>query len=117
MGLAVTETDAAGTPIAAGADLPTEVTVEMHDVYFDPSQFSIPADTDVTLTLPNLGAAVHNFNSDANLNPSDPNIHSGDVMPGDSVTLTINLPAGQWLFYCSIPGHAAAGMAGIITAV
>jgi outer membrane protein assembly factor BamB len=117
MGPAIADTAGAGTPAAAEADLPTDVTVEMRDIFFDPSQFSIPADTDVALTLPNLGAAVHNFNVDANLNPSDPNIHSGDVNPGDTVTLTINLPSGKWLFYCNIPGHAAAGMAGIITAV
>jgi glucose dehydrogenase/uncharacterized cupredoxin-like copper-binding protein len=116
MGPAI-ESAGPGTPAAAGANLATEVTIALRDIYFDPSTFTIAADTDVTLTLPNLGAAVHNFNIDANANPSDPNIHSGDVNPGETATLTLNLPAGKWFFYCSIPGHANAGMVGIITVV
>jgi glucose dehydrogenase/uncharacterized cupredoxin-like copper-binding protein len=116
MGPAI-ESTGPGTPAAAGAGLMTEVTIGLRDIYFDPSTFSIPADTDVTLTISNLGAAIHNFNIDANANPSDPNIHSGDVNPGETVTLTINLPTGKWFFYCSIPGHVAAGMVGIVTVV
>ncbi len=114
MGPAI-ESAGPGTPAAAG--LATDLTIALRDIFFDPSTFSMPADTDVTLTIPNLGAAVHNFNIDANANPSDPNIHSGDVNPGETATLTINLPAGKWFFYCNIPGHANAGMVGIITVV
>ena len=113
MGPAI-ESAGPGTPTAGQT---TEVTISLRDIYFDPSTFSMPADTDVTLTISNLGAAVHNFNIDGNANPSDPNIHSGDVLPGDTTTLTINLPTGKWFYYCNIPGHVAAGMVGIITVV
>jgi glucose dehydrogenase/plastocyanin len=109
--------EAAGPGTPAAGSLVTEISIGLRDIYFDPSTFSIAADTDVTLTISNLGAAVHNFNIDGNANPSDPDIHSGDVEPGETVTLTINLPAGKWFFYCNIPGHANAGMVGIITVV
>jgi Cu-Zn family superoxide dismutase len=107
-------TPEAGTPVG---DLQTELTVEMVDIDFNPNDFSIPANTDVTITLPNNGAAVHNFNVDGKNNPSDPGIRSGDVQPGDSATVTVNLPPGEWYYYCSIPGHEAAGMYGTITVV
>lgn len=95
----------------------SEVTVEMVDIRFEPNEFSIPADTDVTVRLPNAGAAAHNFNIDGKNNPSDPGIHSGDLPPGEETTVTLNLPAGDWYYYCSIPGHEAAGMHGIVHVV
>ncbi|MBW3634316.1 MAG: cupredoxin domain-containing protein, partial [Chloroflexi bacterium] len=38
--------------------------VVSYDIYFEPAEFSIPADTDVTVVLPNNGAAPHNFSID-----------------------------------------------------
>jgi nitrite reductase (NO-forming) len=91
------------TPVAA-----TEVTVEMVDIDFNPNEFTIPAHTDVTVRLPNLGQIVHNFNVD----PLD--IQSGDVPPGGETTVTINAAAGDYEYYCSIPGHRQAGMVGAL---
>lgn len=109
-------TPAAASPVADGqqGQAQSAVTVEMVDVDFNPNEFAIPADTDVTVTLPNNGAAVHNFNIDGKNNPSDPGIHSGDVPPGNETTVTVNLPPGDWYYYCSIPGHEAAGMFGTV---
>lgn len=106
------------SPVATPGATPgagDEVTVEMVDIDFNPNEFTIPADTDVTVRLPNLGAAVHNFNIDDNNNPSNPDIHSGDVPPGEETSVTLNLPAGDWYYYCSIPGHEAAGMYGTVS--
>ncbi len=110
-------TPAAATPAAeesAGAtpvgQVPTELTVDMVDIDFNPNEFAIPADTDVTVHLPNHGAAVHNFNID------DLDVHSGDVQPGQETTVTINAPAGGYEYYCDVPGHKAAGMVGTLTA-
>lgn len=93
-------------------DAQTEVTVEMVDIEFNPNEFTIPADTEVTIMLPNNGATTHDFNIDGKNNPSDPNVHSGNVQGGQSTTVTVNLPAGDWYYYCSLPGHEAAGMFG-----
>ncbi len=87
----------------------TAVTIEMVDIAFEPKEVTIPADTDVTVTLPNAGAAAHNFHID------ELNIHTEDVPSGGSTTVTINAPAGTYEFYCNVPGHKEAGMVGTIT--
>lgn len=99
------------SPVASGGagQTATEVTVEMVDIAFNPTEFTIPANTDVTVTLPNTGVLPHNFNIDA------VNVHSGDVPGGDTATVTLNLPPGPYEFYCSVPGHAASGMVGTVT--
>lgn len=103
-------TPAASTPGAdSGATDAAVVNVEMVDIAFNPSTLTIPADTDVTFHIVNNGAAVHNFMID------DPEIFSGDLSGGQSVDLTVNLPAGTYKFYCTIPGHEAAGMVGQLT--
>ncbi|MEA2510739.1 MAG: Cupredoxin-like domain, partial [Thermomicrobiales bacterium] len=60
----------------AGAATTTALTVELHDIFFDPKEITIPANTDVTITLVNKGAAPHTFDVDAL------NVHSGEVAPG-----------------------------------
>jgi nitrite reductase (NO-forming) len=57
----------------------------------------------------NIGAAAHDFVVDA-LGIKTPMLN-----PGDSETVTINAAAGEYEYYCSVPGHKAAGMAGKIT--
>jgi nitrite reductase (NO-forming) len=89
----------AGTPV-------TELTVEMIDIAFDPDEFTIPANTDVTVHLPNRGVIPHDFNIDAL------DIRSGLVQPGEETTVTINAPSGDYEYYCSVPGHREAGMVG-----
>ncbi|MDP9354409.1 MAG: cupredoxin domain-containing protein [Chloroflexota bacterium] len=95
----------AGTP-AAGAVVP--VVVEMVDIAFVPVELTIPANTDVPFRFVNNGAAVHNFTID------NPAVFSGDLAAGATSDLVVNLPAGTYEYYCSIPGHAQAGMVGTL---
>ncbi|MCC6674907.1 MAG: cupredoxin domain-containing protein [Thermomicrobiales bacterium] len=98
---------AAPTSAPAGGDAQAaqDVTITMHDIYFDPAEVTIPANTPVTVKLPNQGAALHDFTIDAlGINVQ--------VNPGDTGEVTINAPAGEYEYYCSIPGHKAAGMVG-----
>ncbi|MEA2530528.1 MAG: hypothetical protein QOG89_2172 [Thermomicrobiales bacterium] len=102
-----------GSPVAGGtpageSEGQTQVTIEMVDIAFSPAEITIPANTDVTVRLPNNGAAIHNFNVD------ELNIHSGDVQPGQSRDVVINAPPGDYRFYCSVPGHEEAGMVGTL---
>ncbi len=83
-------------------------TVVSHDIYFDPADLTIPADTDVTISLPNEGAAPHNFAID------ELDI-SVDLAPGETESVVINAPAGVYEIYCNVPGHREAGMVGTLT--
>ncbi len=95
----------AGTPAAASASGPT---IESYDIYFEPKELTIPAGTDVTVTLPNVGVTLHNFSVDA----LDISV---DLAPGETKTVTINAPAGTYEYYCNVPGHKEAGMVGTLT--
>jgi nitrite reductase (NO-forming) len=94
------------TPSSTGQGATAVVT--MVDINFQPKEITIAANTDVAVSLPNQGAAVHNFNVDAL------NIHSGDVQPGQTGSVTINAAPGDYQYYCSIPGHKEAGMIGTL---
>jgi glucose/arabinose dehydrogenase/plastocyanin len=108
-GAATPVPEAAATPAAAGGSAAAaQVTVEMVDIAFRPNSLTIPANTDVTVSLPNTGAALHNFSID----------QLGidvDVEPGDTGSVTINAPAGEYQYYCNVPGHKQAGMVGTLT--
>ena len=95
----------AEAPATGGSEAAQEVTISMHDIYFDPAEVTIPADTPVTVKLPNEGAALHDFSIDA-LGIAV------EVNPGDTGEVTIDAPPGEYEYYCSIPGHKAAGMVG-----
>jgi plastocyanin len=82
--------------------------VESHDIYFEPAELSIPADTDVTVQLPNEGVTPHNFSID------ELGIDV-DIAPGATEETVINAPAGTYEYYCNIPGHKPAGMVGTLT--
>jgi uncharacterized cupredoxin-like copper-binding protein/cytochrome c2 len=111
-----TTTAAAASPAASPATAQTgqpsgPVEVDMVDVNFAPKEITIPANTDVTINLANKGAAVHNFNIDAL------NVHSGDVAPGASGSVTVNAAPGDYQYYCAVPGHKEAGMVGTLHVV
>jgi Cu-Zn family superoxide dismutase len=105
----------AGTPVpaddaaaSAGSGAAEPITVTAHDIFFDPKEITIPADTDVTIIIPNNGAALHDFVID------ELGIDAGDIPPGETVEVVINAPAGEYEYYCSVPGHKAAGMWGTL---
>ena|SRR5215211_2562812 len=99
---------ASGSPVASPVGS-TGPEIDLVDIGFDPKGFTIPANTPTVVTIVNKGAAVHNLTIDAL------NVYSGDLQPGQSMTLTIDAPAGTYTFYCTIPGHREAGMAGTLT--
>ncbi len=100
------------TPEAAGAgsaEVADVFTITSYDIYFEPKELAIPAGKDVMFSLPNLGAAPHNFSIDA-LKISQ------DQAPGETHEVAVNAPAGDYEYYCNVPGHKEAGMVGVLTA-
>jgi uncharacterized cupredoxin-like copper-binding protein len=108
---APTDGEAAASPAAeAGSEQVATGAIEVvsHDIYFEPAELTIPADTDVTVTLPNEGVTLHNFAID------ELGIDV-DIQPGETTETIINAPAGIYEFYCNVPGHKQAGMVGTLT--
>jgi len=104
------ETQPSGSPEAsASAGAGNDVALTAVDLAFQPKDFTIAANTDVTIDLTNSGAAIHNF-----FQP-DSNANTGQVNPGTSATAVVNLAPGTYQFWCNIPGHKEAGMVGTIT--
>ena len=95
-------------PEAAPAAEAAPVTVVSHDIFFEPKEITIPANTDVTFSLPNEGVTLHNFAIDA-LGVDV------DIAPGETQEVVINAPAGTYEIYCNVPGHKAAGMVATLT--
>ena len=102
-------TPVATTGQAPAAAAPTAVSVSMVDLKFEPADVTIPANTDVTVTVTNDGALDHNWDVLGTAFKTE--IAGG----GDVQTLTVNLAAGSYDVQCDVPGHAQAGMVGKLT--
>jgi uncharacterized cupredoxin-like copper-binding protein/mono/diheme cytochrome c family protein len=105
---AAADEDEAAQEAAGEAPAPaTAQNVTSFDIYFEPKEITIPANTDVPFTLPNDGASAHNFSID------ELGI-SIDIAPGATEETVINAPPGTYEYYCNIPGHKEAGMVGTL---
>jgi len=104
------------SPMASPAATNASATIEMVDIAFKPTTATIAANTDVTLTIPNNGVTTHTFVINEHKNDGKANLNiKVEVAPGETGTVTINAPAGEYYFWCDIPGHEAAGMFGTLT--
>ena len=110
VGIAV-RSDGSGATTSAGGGEPQVVEVELGDLYVKPASITVPAGTEVTFKVENRGAMQHDFKID------NPEFWTGMLSPSQSATVVVNLPAGSYTFYCTVDGHAEAGMWGTITAV
>jgi plastocyanin len=79
------------------------------DIDWEPKELTIPADTDVPITVVNTGVLQHNFAVD------ELNIESDLLNGGERTDVVVNAPAGSYEFYCAVPGHKEAGMVGTLT--
>jgi plastocyanin len=115
-GAMATPMTAAATPAAGGetaaapaAPAAQALTVTSFDIYFEPAELTIPADQDVVVALPNQGASPHNFAID------ELGISVDQPAGATDLSTTINAPAGEYEYYCNVPGHKQAGMVGTLT--
>jgi len=84
----------------------TAVTVTAREFAFTLSKTSVPAG-EVVFTVVNNGKIAHNFWIDGKATPL--------ISPGESTTLRLSLDGGRFMYVCTVPGHAAAGMKGFLT--
>ena len=109
-----------------GEGAETALDVEMRDIAFSATELTAAAG-DVEIALHNAGAIQHDFTIDeieaeASVEGDTTEASSGEfdvhvVLEGDqSATLKLSgVPAGEYDFYCSVPGHKEAGMTGKLT--
>lgn len=98
--------------VAAQGDQDAEtvepVSLEAVDIDYNPNQISIPANTDAQVLFRNTGAIEHTFTIDE--------LGIDEVLaPGEEREITINADAGEYVFYCTVPGHRQAGQEGVLT--
>ena len=102
--------DSSGDAAAAAAPAAAVVDIKLSEFAMTPAMPAVPAG-DVTLRVTNTGTLVHNltFNQGAQ--------HTRDLQPGESQTITVkNVAEGEMPFLCTIPGHSASGMTGMLMA-
>lgn len=80
------------------------IQMEAGDLYFDPEEYSAEAG-EVEIVVENVGAVEHDVVVEEVGDTSV--VH---VEPGQTGSGTIDLEAGTYTVYCSIPGHREAGM-------
>lgn len=76
---------------------------------FDKKTLEAPAGT-ITIHLTNDASVPHDVAIEGNgVDEKTDTVTNGDV------SLTVELEAGEYTFYCSVPGHRAGGMEGTLT--
>ena len=66
----------------------------------------------VTIDFTNHSPLMHNMTI---ANAAGEVLGATPTFTGATKTLSLNLPPGTYTFYCSVPGHEAAGMKGTLT--
>lgn len=117
-----------------GASAPaTEITLEETDFSFSPDTITVPLGKPVTLTITNGGVVEHDFGvqkigvSDVSMGHEEGMSHDMGAMeldlhvatqPNGVSTITFTpTEAGEYEFFCSVPGHKEAGMMGKLTVI
>jgi plastocyanin len=78
---------------------------------FDKTSLTAKAGS-VSIDFTNMAPLAHNVTV---ASPSGSVLGEGPTFQGGSKTLALKLTAGTYKFYCSVPGHRAAGMEGTLT--
>jgi uncharacterized cupredoxin-like copper-binding protein len=107
---AATQAQTTGGAAATGAG--GTVSLSAADFKFNPSDPTVKSG-EVTFNLKNDGQTAHSLEIE-DVNGQDQELE-GDVSPGQSGTLKVNLPPGKYEFYCPVGNHKEMGMEGEIT--
>src|SRR3954469_14423946 len=102
---AATQATTTGGAAATGAGGAVNLTAA--DYKFNPSDPTVKSG-EVTFTEKNDGQVTHSLEIE-NVNGQDQELE-GDVSPGQSGTLKVNLPPGKYEFYCPVDNHKEMGM-------
>ncbi|MCU4187320.1 hypothetical protein K6U06_23355 [Acidiferrimicrobium sp. IK] len=97
---------------AAPAPVPGDtLTATLSDFHIALSSRSVPAGT-YTIKVSNAGNTLHALDV---AGPGGTVAASPSVLPGQSTTVSVTLPAGSYHLYCPIANHRAMGMDVVLT--
>jgi len=85
--------------------------VVVKDFTLDPLDVAVAGT--VSLAVTNAGPTVHNvaIRDDAGKVLGT----TADLKTGEAETLTVEIPAGSYILFCSLPGHESLGIKGTLT--
>jgi len=105
-GLAAGMSAASGTAGPTASEATTRVTVSATDFKFRLSKARVPTGT-VIFTVVNRGKIAHDFKIAGK--------KTRQLAPGQRATLRVKISRrGRFSYICTLPGHAAAGMKGVL---
>ena len=88
------------------------IIIEAREFSLTPKQISINEGDNVSILFKNVGTVAHSFEID------ELGVRIAPIQPGESETINfIANQAGTFDFRCSVIGHAAAGMKGVLNIV
>ena len=87
-------------------------TIHVKDFTLDPMVVSIAGST-VALAVTNDGPTVHNVT----IRDGSGKVLGAtkDLKPGQSETLSVQVPPASYVLFCSLPGHESLGIKGSLT--
>jgi FtsP/CotA-like multicopper oxidase with cupredoxin domain/plastocyanin len=98
---------------AAGSGAPQSYDVSLTEFAIVPGEIDVPPGQPLTFVVSNDGTAPHTFAVETG---SD-TVETPQIQPGESATLDVpGLDTGHYKTLCTIPGHADAGMVGMVMA-
>ncbi|HYO43613.1 MAG TPA: multicopper oxidase domain-containing protein [Candidatus Limnocylindrales bacterium] len=96
-----------GTSGAATTAVASTIEIEAFDLGYTPAAVTVAAAGTYEVSFANTGMALHD------LTFADGTVLTAEA--GKTVTGQVTVPAGGLAFICSIPGHAPAGMTGLVS--
>lgn len=104
-----------GTSAAAGGGASSSLAIATNpsgQLAYDKKTLSAKAGK-VTITMTNMSSLGHNITIQQGTNGSV--LGATPTFMGGTKSVTVNLKAGTYTFFCSVPGHRAGGMVGTLT--
>ncbi|HEX3974934.1 MAG TPA: plastocyanin/azurin family copper-binding protein [Solirubrobacteraceae bacterium] len=112
---AATSTSTSSSAAAAGGGGSTALSIAANpggSLAYDKKTLSAKAGK-VTIAMTNMSPEGHNITIQQGTNGAV--LGSTPTFQGGSKSVSLNLKAGTYTFYCSVPGHRAGGMVGTLT--
>jgi len=103
---AASQGPASSAVASPGAAAGEALAIEAFDLGFRPANLEVPAAGRYEVKLVNTGTVPHDV--------TFPTGEAATAQPGETASIEVDIPPEGTTFLCSIPGHAAAGMTGVV---